>query len=214
MTTILDVLQRISSPCSEGSEWLADRIDVREAWESCHRADWLLWAAVVIKVDRPLVVKAVTACARTALPLVPAGDDRPLRAIEAAEKWADSPTEENRQAVRTAAKAAADAAADAAAKAAAKAAAYYAAYAAHAAHAAAYYAAATADATVTAYAYVTADVAADAIAAAAADEASADDAADAAAVARKKAWAEMAILVRAIIPLEAVLEAFSKLERS
>ncbi|MFH2202640.1 MAG: hypothetical protein ABIJ96_05970, partial [Elusimicrobiota bacterium] len=79
---------------------------------------------------------AVAACVRTTLRYVPAGEDRPRLAIEAAEQWAADPTEENRAAAETAGAAAetaawaAGAAAETAAWAAARAAAETAAWAA------------------------------------------------------------------------------------
>jgi hypothetical protein len=56
------------------------------------------------------VVRLACQCARTALQYVPNGEDRPRLAIEAAERWADNPTESNRLAAWAAARAAGDAA--------------------------------------------------------------------------------------------------------
>jgi hypothetical protein len=123
-------------------------------------------------------------CARTALKYVPIGENRPLAAIEAAERWAENPTEENRVGANAAAYAAADAAdaAYAAADAAANAAA-------NAAAAAAYVAAAADAADAAAYAaYV------------AADAANATDAKP------QNIHREMAILVREIIPAALIAE--------
>ncbi len=58
-----------------------------EAWETCPDARWMLHAAVTVGVDRRLVVRATCACARTVLDRVPAGEERPRRAIETAEAW-------------------------------------------------------------------------------------------------------------------------------
>ena len=89
--------------CSEAVEWVGDRTEV-EAWRECERADWMLWLAG----RRPWgehseIMRAACACARTVLHLVKPGEDRPRLAIEAAEIWADVPSEENREAVRAAA---------------------------------------------------------------------------------------------------------------
>ena len=194
--------------CPEAREWAAGYSTLAEAWTACERADWLLWyAGRHDDVDRRLLVRAACACARTVLPYVPVGEDRPRLAIEMAERWCDGRATivEVRTAAYAAAKAAnaaanaaadaAYAAADAAAANAANAAANAANAAADAAYAAAY--AATADA-----------VAADAAYAAAAYAAYAADASYAAAAyaayasyaAWSKAHLKMCVLVRALIP--------------
>ena len=179
--------------CTEAREWAAGYSTLAEAWTACDRADWLLWyAGRHDDVDRRLLVRAACACARTALPHVPPGEDRPRLAIELAEAWCNGRATivEVRAAANAAAKAA-NAAAYAANAAAYAAAAYADAYAAYAAAdaAAAYAAAAAADAAAAAAYAATAD-------AAAADAADADADADA----RSKAHLEMCVLVRALIP--------------
>jgi len=100
--------------CPEAVEWVGDKT-IEEAWTTCERADWMLWYASS-KAPHALVVRAACACARMALRFVPDGEDRPRLAIEAAERWANNPTEENRAAAGAAGAAggAAWAAADAA----------------------------------------------------------------------------------------------------
>jgi hypothetical protein len=170
--------------CEDARKWVGKSRSFRKLWDSCERGDWLLWLAAKLDVNRKLIVTAACQCARLALKHVPAGETRPLKAIETAEAWVrgDATIEQ----VRAAADAAADAAAYAAyaAYAAADAAAAYAAAAAaaHAAHAAA---AAYAYAAYAAAAYAAADYAA-------ADAARAD--------ARAKAMKECAALVRETIP--------------
>ena len=74
--------------CTEAREWAAGYSTLAEAWTACERADWLLWyAGRHGDVDRRLLVRAACACARTALPHVPPGEDRPRLAIELAEAW-------------------------------------------------------------------------------------------------------------------------------
>ena len=183
--------------CPEAREWAAGYSTLAEAWTACERADWLLWyAGRHDDVDRRLLVRAACACARTALPHVPPGEDRPRLAIELAEAWCNGRATivEVRAAANAAAKAA-NAAAYAANAAAYAAAAYADAYAAYAAAdaAAAYAAAAAANAA--------ADAAYAAAYAATADAAAADAAYAAAdADARSKAHLEMCVLVRALIP--------------
>jgi hypothetical protein len=141
--TILQAHLEALGACREAREWAGDRSPLA-AWDECERADWLLWWAARTKVDtKQKIVLAACACARQALRFVPADEKRPLRAIEAAERWAKNPTEKKRKAAARAADAAAYAAAARAADAAAYAAAAAAA-AARAADAAAYAAAAAA----------------------------------------------------------------------
>jgi len=83
-------LQSIGA-CDEALEWLADR-DLSAMWQECERADWLLWLAATINIDRRLVVRAACRCAREALPIFEdrrPGDGRPRKAIETAEAWCD-----------------------------------------------------------------------------------------------------------------------------
>lgn len=90
--------------CDDAREWAAKYPTLSEAWRNCERADWMLWllARMVGKPGWPThqtVARLACQCARTSLlKYVPAGEDRPRLAIEAAERWADSPTEENRRA--------------------------------------------------------------------------------------------------------------------
>jgi hypothetical protein len=140
MTRALPSVLAEMGACREAVAWVGTRT-LTEAWAQCERADWMLWLAAKV-LDRKLLVLAACACARTALVHVPPGEDRPLRAIETAERWArgEATEEEVGVAVDDAYAAyAAAAAAYAAAHAADAAYAAYAAYAAaHAAYAAAY----------------------------------------------------------------------------
>ncbi len=182
--------------CEEAIMWVGDK-NLEQAWNDCHRGDWMLWLAGRFHVNRKLIVKAACACARLALPHVPAGETRPLIAIETTEKWCDG--EATIEEVRKAAEAAHAAAAAAARAAHAAAANAYAddacaaAAAARAAHAAAY--AACAAARAAAYAvdatYTAVDAAAYAI--------------DAAVDARKQCLRECADIVRQTIPLSRIV---------
>ena len=132
----LEILQRLNA-CADAQEWVGIKTP-QEAWESCSRGDWLLWLAGRLEIDRKLIVLAACDCARLALPCVPKGELRPLKAIETAEAWA-----RGEASLEDVAAAAAYAANAAAAAYAANAAAYAAA---DAANAAAYAANAAADA--------------------------------------------------------------------
>jgi hypothetical protein len=210
MATILETLKN-HNPCPGGRDYLDDQTDPVAAWNNCQRPDWMLWAAWKLGVDCRLIVRAAAMCARTALKFVTAGENRPLAAIEAAERWAENPTEENRVGANAAAYAAYAAAA----------AAYAAADAAYAAADAAYAAANTAIYAANAAAYVAAYAAAD-------DAANAADAADAADAAAYAAYVaadaanaanakpqnihrELAILVREIIPAALIAEKYAAL---
>jgi hypothetical protein len=83
-----DVLADMGA-CDEALAWVGERT-AAEAWLECPRADWLLWYAARVGVDRRRIVLAACDCARSVLPLVPSGEDRPRLAIEAAERWASS----------------------------------------------------------------------------------------------------------------------------
>jgi hypothetical protein len=47
----------------------------------------MLWLAERVEIERTLLVLSACDCARTALPYVPAGEDRPRVAIETTEAW-------------------------------------------------------------------------------------------------------------------------------
>lgn len=92
--------------CHEARKWAAGKTAI-QVWEECPRADWLIWWAwqdqafgANTLVD---LMAATTAGPRMALPFVPKGENRPLAAIKAAERWAANPTEENRRAAARAA---------------------------------------------------------------------------------------------------------------
>lgn len=72
--------------CEDALQWAGDYDTFLAAWRACDRGDWVLWLAAKLKVERPLLVKAACQCARLALPYTQ--DDRPLKAIETAERWA------------------------------------------------------------------------------------------------------------------------------
>ena len=209
--------------CSVAVTWVRKHgYGLAAAWEACERADWMLWLAAHVGVDLRLIVRVGCACARTALPFVPADEPAPRIAIETAERWTRG--EATREEVRAAGYAAgacnADYAEAAAAAADAAALAAKAAHAAKGATPAAAAAAAAADAAALAakaahaakgaiYAAV-ADRAAYAAAKAAAADADraaygAYDAVHAAALAA--ALREMAALVRQIIPAAVVAAA-------
>jgi len=103
--TIL-ILLRLNA-CPESIEW-ASALTAEQAWETCERADWMLWLGT--RICRPkLVVRAACSIARAALKHIPAGEDRPRIAIETAERWCsgDATLSEVKRASLAASKAAA-----------------------------------------------------------------------------------------------------------
>ena len=82
----LDALLAKLDACHEAREWAAGKT-LEQAWNECQRGDWMLWLAGMLDVDRKVLVRATCACARLALPRVPAGERRPLKSIKTVEKW-------------------------------------------------------------------------------------------------------------------------------
>ena len=142
----VESLRRLRA-CAAATHWAESQPDAETAWRQCPRGDWLLWIAARLDIDRKLLTRAACACARTALPHVPAGEERPRLAIEMAEAWSrgEATVDDVHRAARDALAAWQTAYDDAAADA-AYAYAAYAAYAATAAYAYAADAAADADA--------------------------------------------------------------------
>jgi len=101
------------NPCADGLAFARScQFDFAQIWHTCDRGDWLIWLLRKSGImDKPMAVRIATECAAHVLGKFEAkhpGDKRPRKAIEAAQKWLDNPTNEN-----AAAAAAAYAAADA-----------------------------------------------------------------------------------------------------
>ena len=186
--------------CGEGMEWLADQT-AEDAWATCQRGDWMLWAGSRCGVDLQTITITKVKCARLVQHLMQ--DQRSLDALDVAEQFALGNA--TREQLAAAAADAANAAADAA---------NAAADAANAANAAA-----DADAADAAYATDAANAASAASAANAAYAASAAYATAAAAVAsadyaaREKILAQCADICRKTIALKVVLAGLENLRR-
>ena len=135
--TFIDELKKLNA-CPEAVEWVRENdYNLQQAWENCHRGDWMLWLAFRKKVNDKKLTLAKARCARLVIHLME--DEQSRNAVEVAEKYgAGQATGEELEKARDAAyDAYADADADAAAAAydayAAYAAAAHAAYAAYAA---------------------------------------------------------------------------------
>lgn len=87
--------------CKEARDWAENRT-AKQAWGECDRPNWLQWWARRIGGhSRVQFIRIACDCARLVLP---PGDDRSRLALEAAERWADNPTEDNRVAAKEAGK--------------------------------------------------------------------------------------------------------------
>jgi len=109
--------------CKDAVTWVGNRT-LKKAWAECERPEWMLWLCgkMIGKRGWPThqeIVLIACWCARRAQKYWHDEKDvRPMKAIEAAEKWAKDPTEENRSAANASANASSAAAAAAAAAAA------------------------------------------------------------------------------------------------
>jgi len=100
--------------CEEAVEWARGQKDPEIAWQSCERADWMLWIAAM-RCERRLVVHAALDCAETVAHLMPLAG---LLALHVTREWCEGRADlEDVRDVRACARtaAAADVAADVAA---------------------------------------------------------------------------------------------------
>ena len=140
MNNVITKLKEMSA-CIDAIEWIKQYNTFSEAWNNCERGDWMLWLIgrrIKNLKQRKVLVLCACQCARLSLKYVNKDEDRPRKAIETAEKWANNEKGITVQDVNNAAYAAAAAAAAAAANTANTAYAAYAAAAYAAANAAAY----------------------------------------------------------------------------
>lgn len=93
--------------CQEAIDWIGDR-DLQTAWNECERVDWMLWLCWKMDIGtKSQRIHAGCDCAETALKYVPKGEDRPRLAIKAARRYADEPTPEKLEKLKSTADAAA-----------------------------------------------------------------------------------------------------------
>ena len=184
--------------CKPSIDWVGDRT-LKQAWDECERADWLLWYATY-KIDRKKIVRVAAMCAETVVHIYEerySGDMRVRDCIKACYDYADNKINLD-ELIKYSDAAYAAYAAYAAAIAAASVDAAYAAASVNAAASAAYYDYAAYSA---AYAAIDAAIAADADTAIAADADTAD-AADADTADKKKHHVKMCEIIRANITLD------------
>lgn len=94
MINFIGELKKLDA-CEEAIEWLkeGDYETPQAAWDACTRSDWMLWLLGKLSgkpgsAKRRKFVLCTCECVRFMLKYVPAGEERPLRAIEVAENWA------------------------------------------------------------------------------------------------------------------------------
>src|SRR3990167_7435014 len=92
MKQILDFIKK-HKPCCDGYKYSLQFDDPQKWWSGFERGDWMLWvigkaAGLPESESRKKLVLCACQCARMALPYVMKGENRPLAAIESAEKWA------------------------------------------------------------------------------------------------------------------------------
>ena len=78
-------LKRLGA-CSKAIEWVENK-EFGEAWASCEDSYWLFWLAEKLGVNLKLFIQIACRCTRLVLHLVPKGEERPRKAIEAVEGW-------------------------------------------------------------------------------------------------------------------------------
>lgn len=67
--------------CSEARIWVGDGC-FEDAWNKCHRGDWMLWLAAHV-IEKKLVIQTAIDCIRT----YELGDYFTVRTIKEIEKW-------------------------------------------------------------------------------------------------------------------------------
>ena len=111
------ILSRLDA-CADARTWAKTQPDLQTAWTACRRSDWMLWlmARTTLDQDDPRLRLLDCDFAEAVLKDVPAGEDRPRRAIEVARRFAagEASQEEMAAAWATASDAAWDTASDAA----------------------------------------------------------------------------------------------------
>ena len=77
--------------CEPAVKWASQQKSRQQAWDACPRGDWLLW--LLIRTCEPKSKRynavALTACkcARLAFKYRPRGENRPVQAVRAVERW-------------------------------------------------------------------------------------------------------------------------------
>ena len=88
--------------CKDAIEWVKSQKSPEEAWQNCHRGDWMLWIAKRLDVDDRLLTLAKATCANQVRHLMT--DQRSIDALDASFRYAKG--ELTREELNTAAAAA------------------------------------------------------------------------------------------------------------
>ncbi len=90
MQEIVEELKYLSA-CGEALDWIGEQTftSYDDLWQTCPRADWMLWLVDEKEpdIDKKVLVRISCELARTALYRLPENELRPLRAIETLERW-------------------------------------------------------------------------------------------------------------------------------
>ena len=83
-----EALTRLGA-CSDAVLWACTQPTYEEAWQTCTRLDWLLWLVARTMGERSRMPMVLAACdiVESVLHLVPAGEERPRKAIEVTRAW-------------------------------------------------------------------------------------------------------------------------------
>jgi len=91
VTGLRQRLERLGAEDVQLLDWVVAREDdAWRAWDACARGDWRLWVAAAAAVPPRVLVQATLACVQLAAPIVPAGEPRPGRAVDAVQSWLQS----------------------------------------------------------------------------------------------------------------------------
>lgn len=85
------ILLKEFGACLDARHWFKNsELEPEQAWNECRQADWLIWLARKLRIDKNKIKIALCECAKAIFPLVPEGEDRPRKVIEISEKWITS----------------------------------------------------------------------------------------------------------------------------
>ena len=71
--------------CQDALNYYTNKTNFEQAWNDCHRGDWMLWIASKLKIDKRTLFLAKARCAKTVLHLMT--DERSREAVKVAEKY-------------------------------------------------------------------------------------------------------------------------------
>jgi hypothetical protein len=64
-----EILARLG-PCQVGKDWYNSQASFKDAWENCHRGDWLWWFAYNLGVNSNTLLKASIYCVKQIYPFL------------------------------------------------------------------------------------------------------------------------------------------------